>query len=109
MHFREGGYCGCNLYAFVTRTGREAIGFWTRMEQRRKQPARIARALGPLTLLRYLLRRLSLEDAMARLSRLCGARVTFVELPYGEAAIDVDKPEDLAVVEALVAGQSPPD
>jgi GTP:adenosylcobinamide-phosphate guanylyltransferase len=107
MHFRAGGYCGCNLFAFLSPAGRQAVGFWTRIEQRRKQPAHIARALGLVTLIRYFLRRLTLEDAMARLSRLCGARVIAVELPFGEAAIDVDKPEDLVVAEALAAQREP--
>lgn len=102
MRFRGGAYCGCNLFAFLTQSGRDAVGFWTRMEQRRKQPARIARALGLMTLLRYFLRRLTLEEALARLSKLCGARVVAAELPFGEAAIDVDKPDDLKVAEALV-------
>lgn len=103
MHLREADYCGCNLYAFLTQSGRSAVGFWRRLEQGRKQPARMARALGPLFLLRYFLRRLTLEQALERLSRLCGARVAAAELPFGEAAIDVDKPEDLAVAEALAA------
>ena len=62
----------------------------------------IAKTLGITTLLRFLCRRLTLERAMARLSDLSGARVSAVLLPYGEAAIDVDKPDDLRVAENLL-------
>ena len=99
---RDGAFCGCNLFALRTPRGRRAVDFFTRLEQHRKHPARIARTLGVVTLLRFLFRRLTLAQAMARLSSLTGARVGAVLLPYGEAAIDVDKPDDLIVAEALL-------
>jgi hypothetical protein len=102
LRLRDGGYCGCNLFAFLTERGRGAAAFWQRLEAHRKRPLRIARLLGPLTLARFVTRRLTLDQAFARLSRLCGASVRPVVLPYGEAAVDVDKPEDLAVAEALI-------
>jgi CTP:molybdopterin cytidylyltransferase MocA len=99
--FRDGGYCGCNLFAIMTPEGRRAVSFWQRVEDDRKHPVRIARAFGFLALLRYLTGRLSIEQAMERVSRLSGAAATAAVLPYGEAAVDVDKPEDLATAEAL--------
>lgn len=101
MRFRDGEYCGCNLFAFLTPAGRQAVSFWRRVEKNRKSPLRVARELGPLTLLRYLLHHLTLAQAMNRLSTLCGARVSPVCLPYGTAAIDVDKLDDLILVEKL--------
>ena len=35
--------------------------------------------------------------------RVIGARVAAVRLPFAEAAIDVDKPADLALVEAILS------
>ncbi len=99
--FREGGYCGCNLFAILTPAGYNAVRFWQRVENERKHPVRIARAFGLLTLLRYVLGRLSLDQAMNRVSELCGATVAVAMLRHGEAAVDVDKPEDLEVAEAL--------
>jgi GTP:adenosylcobinamide-phosphate guanylyltransferase len=103
MRFRDGDYCGCNLYAFLTPAGRAAVSFWRRVEKNRKSPLRVARELGLLTTLRYVLRRLTLAQAMDRLSTQCGARVRFVCLPYGTAAIDVDKLDDLILAEKLAA------
>lgn len=106
LRFRDGEYCGCNLYAFLTPRGRAAAEFWTRIEAHRKHPARVVRMLGPLTLLRYLLGILTLDGALARLSRRCGARIAAVRVPYGEAAIDVDKPDDLRQAEALLGART---
>jgi GTP:adenosylcobinamide-phosphate guanylyltransferase len=99
--FQDGGYCGTNLFAFLTERGREAVGFWSDLERHRKHPWRIMRSLGPMTLLRYVTGRLSLDHAMKRLSVLTGVRVEAVLLPFGEAAVDVDKPEDLILAESL--------
>jgi 2-C-methyl-D-erythritol 4-phosphate cytidylyltransferase len=103
LRFRDGAFCGCNLFAFQTPGARRASAFWQRLEAHRKRPATLARMLGPLTLLRYLTRRLSLARGFERLSALSGADIRPVVLPFGEAAVDVDKPEDLPVAETLLA------
>ena len=61
------------------------------------------RAFGWRPLLAYLLGRLTLDDAMARASSIIGARIAAVVVPYAEAAIDVDKPADLALAETILA------
>jgi len=103
MRLGDGGYCGCNLFAFKNAKGRRATDFWQRVEANRKHPLRIVRMLGPFTLFRYLVGRLSLEQALARLSAVCGVQIRAAVLATPEAAIDVDKPEDLAVAEALAS------
>ncbi|MCE3250517.1 MAG: hypothetical protein K0R41_4342, partial [Geminicoccaceae bacterium] len=65
-------------------------------------PWRVVRAFGPGPLLAYLLGWLSLDAAMARASEVIGAKVAVVRLPFAEAAIDVDKPADLDLVEAIL-------
>jgi hypothetical protein len=57
--------------------------------------------LGPATAARYASGRLPLRAALDRLERLAGAAVAVVELPFGQAAIDVDTPADLALVRRL--------
>ena len=76
---------------------------WRRVEQERKRPWRLVRAFGWQPLLAYLLGRLTLDDAMARASGFIGARLAAVVLPHPEAAIDVDKPADLDLVETILA------
>jgi hypothetical protein len=65
----------------------------------------LARALGPALLLAYLSRLLTLPQVMAAASRRLGVRVAAVPLPFAEAAIDVDKPSDLDLVEAILASR----
>jgi len=102
--FRDGGFCGTNLFAFPTPAGRRVVSYWQGVESRRKRPWRlIAAALGPVALMQYGLGWLSVERAMARLSRHLGVRVRAVELTAPESGVDVDTVADLHQVEALLA------
>jgi GTP:adenosylcobinamide-phosphate guanylyltransferase len=100
---RDGGYCGCNLFAFLTPQGRQAAAFWRRVEEQRKHPLKIVRALGFTAVLRYLLGRLTLQEGLARLSVLMDARAGMVWMTDAEAAVDVDKVEDWLLAEELLA------
>ena len=74
---------------------------WREVEAERKRPWRLARRLGLATLLDYALGRLTMSAAIARLGRQIGLEAVLVPAPDGRAAIDVDKPEDLALVRRL--------
>ena len=100
--FRDDGYSGANLFLFRTREAERAAAFWVRAERFRKRPWRLVFAFGPVALALFLLRRLDLDAALARASRAIGARVAAVRLPFPEAAVDVDKPADLALARQLV-------
>lgn len=104
-YYRLGGegYSGCNLFLMQRPAAAKVAAFWSEMERHRKRPWRLVAAIGPLTLLRFLLGALSLEAAMRRLSRIVGATVRVVEMPFAEAAIDVDKPADLTLAERILA------
>jgi len=104
LKFREERYSGSNLFAFLTPAGRKAAEIWRRAEQHRKQPWRIAAVFGPVLLLRYLLRLSSLDEALERISRRLGITTVAIQMPFAEAAIDVDKPEDLELVEEILRG-----
>jgi GTP:adenosylcobinamide-phosphate guanylyltransferase len=103
LRFRDDGYSGANLFLFRTREARGAAVFWVRAERFRKRPWRLVSTFGPVSLALFLLRRLDLDAAFARASRAVGARIAAVRLPYPEAAVDVDKPADLALARELVA------
>lgn len=105
LRFRDGAYSGANLFALRTPAALAAIAFWERLERERKRPWRLALTLGPDLLLAYLLRLATLEGAMARVSARLGIEVRAVDIPIAEAAIDVDKPEDLELVERILAGR----
>ncbi len=102
--FRGGAFCGCNLFAFPTAEGRAAAGFWRRVEHQRKRPVKMLGELGWGVVLRYLLGRLSLDEALGHASRAMGLRVGAVILPFAEAAVDVDSEADWRFAEAISAG-----
>ncbi len=98
LHFADGDFCGCNLFAFLTPEGRRAANFWRKIEQERKKPMLVIGLLGWLAVIRYRLGLLPLEDALAKLSKRLGLRIRAVILPYANAAIDVDSIADLMLV-----------
>jgi len=103
LRFSDGDFCGCNLFAFITPEGRRAARFWRRIEQQRKKPLVVIGLLGWWTVIRYRLGLLSLEEALAKLSKRLGLRIRAVILPYANAAIDVDSVADLMLVKGSLA------
>lgn len=101
----SGRYCGCNLFLLQHPRAGNAVAFWLKMERNRKKPWRLAAAIGPKALVLYMLGRLDLTAAFARLSALSASRIQPVILPQPEAAIDVDKPADLALAERILASR----
>ncbi|GBD41292.1 2-phospho-L-lactate guanylyltransferase [bacterium HR39] len=104
--FREDGYSGANLFLLRGAAARRMVERWRRIERERKRPWRIVVALGPHLLLAYLLRRLTLARAVAALSRRLGVEIRPVVLDVPEAAVDVDRPEDLRLAESVLAARS---
>jgi len=104
LSFRDERYSGSNLFLLMGEAAMRVPELWRRAEQHRKKPWRIAAVFGPQLLLGYLLRRYSLDEAMARISARLGVSVAAVKMPFAEAAIDVDKAEDLELVEQILGG-----
>jgi len=104
--FKDGSYCSCNLFAFLTPLSRTVPSFWRRVEQQRKNPLKVISALGWITVLRYMLGRLTLTEAVAQISKYLGCRAGIVVMPFPEAAIDVDSVNDWHIVEQIAAQAS---
>lgn len=96
-------YSGANLFYLRTPAAVAVPRFWTRAEAWRKTPWKLAGAFGWTSLLLFLLRRLDLRAALRRASAVIGATVEAVELPFAEAALDVDKEADRLAVEEVFA------
>jgi len=96
------GFSGCNLFLARRPGGGRVAEYWRRMETHRKKPLRLVREIGIGALIRYALGLLSLDAAFAHVSRLTGATIRPVLLPFAEAATDVDKPADFVLVEGLL-------
>ena len=105
LRFRDGAFSGANLFLFQNSNAERAATFWQKVESERKHPWRIARAFGIGTLLLFLARRLDLDGALARASDVIGTRVRPIRLNIAEAAVDVDKIEDLELVRKILAAR----
>lgn len=103
LKFRGESYSGANLFAFRLPEGLAAVEFWKRAEGFRKQPWRMIGTLGLGTLILFALGRLDLQQAFARASAAIGAEVRPVEMPFAEAAVDVDKLSDLELVNEILS------
>ncbi len=103
LKFADGRYSGCNLFTFNTAAALNAVDFWQRVERDRKQPWRLIGAFGVVALLLYLTGRASLVKAFEVGSKRLGVTACPIVMPLAEAAIDVDKPADLELVERIFA------
>ena len=103
IRMRDGNFSGCNLFLLRTPDASRAVDFWQRLEQQRKSPLAMARTIGPSALFRYAFKTLTMTAAVRLLDLRTGARLAVVELPFADAAVDVDKPADLLLVDKVFA------
>ena len=99
-------FSGCNLFLVRSPNAARIAEFWRGLEAHRKRPLRLIWNVGPLALLKIVLGLMSAEQAFAYLSRKAGAVIRHVELPIADAAVDVDKPADLELVERIFANRN---
>ena len=105
LRFRDGIFCGSNLFALLNPQAKHVLEFWQTLESLRKQPWKIAARLGWPTLIRYLCRRLTVDDAMARLSELAGCTITWVAVKDPRAAVDVDSHADWLLAQEVITAE----
>ena len=79
---------------------------WRSVEQDRKKGWRLLWAAGPALFLGSVLRLLTLDQALKRIGGKLGLDVLAVEMANPLAAVDVDKPGDHTLVEAIIAGRA---
>lgn len=106
LRFSDKAVSGCNLFALPTRRGRNVVAFWRRLERDRKKPWKMAWSLGPRTLIRFALRRLTMAKAADAVGRQADVRAAIIESSFPTAAIDVDKPSDLRLVRRIVSARA---
>jgi len=105
LRFSDVEVCTCNLFALLSPAATAVIAFWRQVEQDRKRPWRMVRMLGPWVLLKFLLRRLSLPEALERLGRITGTRIQPILLDDPEIAVDVDSVADWLLTEQVIAAR----
>lgn len=104
--FKGGRYSGANLFAFGSDKVVPAIEVWRTVEQDRKKGWRLLAALGPALLLGAVFKLRTLDESVASVGRKLGLSIRAVQLSDPKAAIDIDKPADLELVEAILGGRA---
>ncbi|MXO82573.1 NTP transferase domain-containing protein [Altererythrobacter aestiaquae] len=102
LKFSDGHYSGANLFALRNAQVADALELWSGVEQDRKKSLSIMSRFGPLLLLRALTRTIAFPEALHHAGKRLGIVAKPVVLSQPEAVIDVDKPEDLALVEGIL-------
>jgi GTP:adenosylcobinamide-phosphate guanylyltransferase len=106
LWFRGGAYTGANLFALRSPKARSAIELWRSVEQDRKKAWRVIALLGPMTLIAVALKLASIDGVLRKLGRRLGLKVMAVQLSDPLAGVDVDKPADHTLVEAILTGRA---
>ena len=104
--FQDGPFCSCNLFAICNARGRRAVDFWRQVENDRKKPWKMINKLGWRVVLKYFMGRLTLAEGMQRASQMLGIRADAILMPFPEAAVDVDTPDDWEFVKDLARRQT---
>ena len=98
---KGGAYSGANLFAFGSPKAARAVALWREVEQDRKKGWKLLAALGLPGLL-GILRLRTLTQTLDAMGRKLGLTIRAVEMADPIAAVDVDKPADLALAERLL-------
>ncbi|MEW6172489.1 MAG: nucleotidyltransferase family protein [Bacillota bacterium] len=102
VRLREGSFTGGNIGLVNPEALRRSLDRAGEFVRLRKKPFRLALVVGPCFLCRFLLGRLSLQQAEERVSHLLGFRGRAVVTGIPEIGVDVDKPSDLELVRAVL-------
>ena len=103
IRLKDFSFSGANLFWFAGARAKGLADFWRRLETKRKNPAAMAREIGVFTALAYLTGQMTKEQLERTIRRKTKVDARLVPLPTAEAAIDVDKPEDLILVRNILA------
>ena len=105
LKFSDGHFSGANLFAFKSARCLPAVRHWQAVEQDRKKGLKLVASFGPTLLFRSLTRTIGLKDAIIKAGQKMGFEARAVILD-AEAPIDVDKKEDIELVERILASRS---
>ncbi|HZU52027.1 MAG TPA: NTP transferase domain-containing protein [Sphingomicrobium sp.] len=106
LKFRGDAYTGANLFFLASPAVRPAIEVWRSVEQDRKKAWRVVSLTGPFVLLMAALRLITLDQLLSRLSDRLALKIRAIRLTDPLAGVDVDKPADHELVEAIIAGKA---
>lgn len=99
LKFKDVEVCGGDLNCINKAAALNPSGVWQQLIENRKKPLRQAALIGWGTLVRLLLRQLTLESAIDAVCRRVGITGKALLQPFAEIGMDVDKPFQFEMVE----------
>lgn len=98
--FREHQVAGGDIFVVQSDVAEANPDLWPTLENIRKHPWKIARLAGPFTLVKYLLRQLTIAEVGERATHVLGRPVELFISKDAEIAMDVDKPHQVELLQA---------
>jgi GTP:adenosylcobinamide-phosphate guanylyltransferase len=102
-HLKDMDVCGADINVTHVRMATEHLETWEELIGKRKSPLKQAATIGLGTMFWLILRQLTLEDLVRRVSKQIDIRGKAVVWPWAEAGMDVDKPHQLEIMRADLA------
>jgi hypothetical protein len=104
-HLKDMDVCGADMNISHVRNATEHLEMWEQLIGTRKSPLKQAGMIGFGTLFQLLLRRLTLEDAVRRVTSRIGITGRAIVWEHAEPCMDVDKPHQLELLREDLARQ----
>jgi GTP:adenosylcobinamide-phosphate guanylyltransferase len=104
-HLKDVEVCGGDMNVIRTMTGTSDDDFFEGLIAARKSVFKQAKLIGIGTLILFLLRQLTLQDAIKRVAKRLNMTGQAILCPYAEIGMDVDKPFQLELVRADLAAR----
>jgi NDP-sugar pyrophosphorylase family protein len=100
IHLREGDFAGGDIFLVRPSLNVSHRELLKELASARKSALRQARMIGLPIFLKLVLRRLTLDEAVQRISKVLDVHARVIPFQYAEAGMDVDKPFQLEIVRA---------
>lgn len=103
VSLKDGIFTGGNLFLVNPEIFPRCLPKGEQLVAARKNPLQLSRLVGLAFLIKFVTRRLSLQEAQTKVSRLLGIKGVAVISRYPEVGLDVDKPGDLELVTKILS------
>ncbi len=106
VHLREGDFAGGDVFLARPSLVLEDRSLWLGLTEARKNALKQVRMVGFWPFLKFITRRLSIEEAEQRASKALNIEAKAVTFSHAEVGMDVDKPFQLEIVRAELETRS---
>ncbi|MFC2064866.1 NTP transferase domain-containing protein [Chloroflexota bacterium] len=104
MHLKGMDVCGGDMNVVRASVAADESDIWEKISNARKSPLKQASLIGYDTLLLLLLRQLTVEKVIGKVANQLKVKGRAIECPFAEIGMDVDKPHQLEILRADLAG-----